>query len=151
MGPIGFPELLLIMVLALLLFGPRKLPEIGRSVGKALGQFKQASDDLKRTLNAEIALEEAPTQPAVAPPGTVSPLKPVTGAEPRRSQLARVAAVPAMPPVLSAEDLALADQQALEAAAPHLTEPPLPQADVAWPEAPDETGEARRSPGGAVA
>ncbi|HRC84467.1 MAG TPA: twin-arginine translocase TatA/TatE family subunit, partial [Thermoanaerobaculia bacterium] len=61
MGPIGLPELLVIMVLALLLFGPRKLPEIGRSIGKAVGEFKRASDELKRTLNAEIALEEEGT------------------------------------------------------------------------------------------
>ena len=150
MGPIGFPELLLIMVLALLLFGPRKLPEIGRSVGKALGQFKQASDDLKRTLNAEIALEDGASQPATTPSASLSPLKPVTGAEPRRSQLARVAAVPAMPPVLSPEDLALADQQAMEAAQ-HLTEPPLAQPETTWPEVPDETATPRRSSSGEVA
>jgi TatA/E family protein of Tat protein translocase len=146
MGPIGFPELLLILVLALLLFGPRKLPEIGRSVGKALGQFKQASDDLKRTLNAEVALEEGSAAPASSASAPVSPLKPVPGAEPRRSQLARVAAVPAMPPVLSAEDLALADREALEAV-PHLTEPPLPEPEAARPQAADEAGDPSRSPG----
>ncbi len=59
MGPIGLPEMLLIAALALLLFGPRRLPEIGRSIGKAFGEFKRASDDLKRTFNAEIALEES--------------------------------------------------------------------------------------------
>ena len=54
MGNLGMPELILIMVLALLLFGPKKLPEIGKSVGKALGEFKRASNDLKRTIEDEM-------------------------------------------------------------------------------------------------
>jgi TatA/E family protein of Tat protein translocase len=48
------PELMMIMVLALLLFGPKKLPEIGKQVGKALGEFKRASNDLKRTIEDEM-------------------------------------------------------------------------------------------------
>ena len=54
-GSIGLPELVLIFIVALLLFGPRKLPEIGRTVGKALGEFRRASNDLKRTLEDEVA------------------------------------------------------------------------------------------------
>lgn len=54
MGNLGMPELLMIMVLALLLFGPKKLPEIGKQVGKALGEFKRASNDLKRTIEDEM-------------------------------------------------------------------------------------------------
>lgn len=57
-GSIGFPELILIFVIALLLFGPRKLPEIGRSVGRALGEFRRASNDLKRTIEEEVATED---------------------------------------------------------------------------------------------
>jgi TatA/E family protein of Tat protein translocase len=57
-GSIGFPELLLIFVIALLLFGPRKLPEIGRSIGRALGEFRRASNDLKRTIEEEVATED---------------------------------------------------------------------------------------------
>jgi sec-independent protein translocase protein TatA len=57
-GSIGFPELLLIFIIALLLFGPRKLPEIGRSVGRALGEFRRASNDLKRTIEEEVATED---------------------------------------------------------------------------------------------
>jgi sec-independent protein translocase protein TatA len=53
-GSIGMPELILIFVVALLVFGPKKLPELGRSLGKGLAEFKKASDDLKRTIEDEI-------------------------------------------------------------------------------------------------
>ena len=54
---LGTTELLVVAVVALILFGPRKLPEIGRTVGKALGEFKRASDDFKRTWEYEVELE----------------------------------------------------------------------------------------------
>jgi len=54
MGNLGMPELMMIMLLALLLFGPKKLPEIGKQVGKALGEFKRASNDLKRSIQDEM-------------------------------------------------------------------------------------------------
>ncbi|MGH9368621.1 MAG: twin-arginine translocase TatA/TatE family subunit [Thermoanaerobaculia bacterium] len=53
-GSIGMPELILIFVVALLVFGPRKLPEIGKSIGKGLAEFKRASEDLKKTIEQEI-------------------------------------------------------------------------------------------------
>jgi TatA/E family protein of Tat protein translocase len=53
-GPIGMPELVLIFLVALLVFGPRKLPELGKSLGRGLAEFKRASDDLKRTIEDEI-------------------------------------------------------------------------------------------------
>jgi sec-independent protein translocase protein TatA len=53
-GPIGMPELIVIFLVALLVFGPRKLPELGKSLGKGLAEFKRASDDLKRTIEDEI-------------------------------------------------------------------------------------------------
>ena len=53
-GPIGMPELILIFLVALLVFGPKKLPELGRSLGKGIAEFKRASDDLKRTIEDEI-------------------------------------------------------------------------------------------------
>lgn len=54
---LGTTELLVIAVVALVLFGPRKLPEIGRTVGKAIGEFKRASDDFKRTWEYEVEVE----------------------------------------------------------------------------------------------
>jgi len=58
MGSLGFPELLLIFMVALLVFGPRKLPEIGKTIGKALGEFKKATEDLKNTIEREVQVEE---------------------------------------------------------------------------------------------
>ena len=61
MGPLGFPELIIIFVVALIVFGPRKLPELGRSLGKSLTEFKRASNELRSTLDDEIRDEERRT------------------------------------------------------------------------------------------
>lgn len=58
LGSLGVPELIFIFVVALLIFGPRKLPEIGRTIGKSLAEFRKASNDLRRTINAELIEEE---------------------------------------------------------------------------------------------
>ena len=77
-GPIGMPELIVIMVIALIIFGPRKLPELGRSLGRSLNEFKRASNELKHTLDEEIRVEEQrsaerQTAPAETPgPATVT-------------------------------------------------------------------------------
>ena len=57
-GSIGMPELIIIMVIALIIFGPRKLPELGKSLGRSLSEFKKASTDLQNTLEQEIKIEE---------------------------------------------------------------------------------------------
>jgi TatA/E family protein of Tat protein translocase len=67
-GSIGTPELIIIFVIALIVFGPRKLPELGRSLGKSLGEFKRASNELKNTLDEEIRLEERKQQERQEPP-----------------------------------------------------------------------------------
>ena len=71
-GSIGMPELLIILTIALIIFGPRKLPELGRSLGKSLGEFKRASNELRSTLDEEIRLEEQrahrPVEPAAPRP-----------------------------------------------------------------------------------
>lgn len=57
-GNLGFWELAIIFVVALLIFGPRKLPELGRSLGKTLGEFRRATNELKRTWEEEVQAEE---------------------------------------------------------------------------------------------
>lgn len=61
MGGLGMPEIMIILVIALIVFGPRKLPELGKSLGKAMGQFKRASEDFKRTWEQEVDLEKTRT------------------------------------------------------------------------------------------
>jgi TatA/E family protein of Tat protein translocase len=77
LGSIGMPELIIILVIALIIFGPRKLPELGRSLGKSINEFKKASNELRSTLEDEIRVEEqrdrvsataAATPPAATPP-----------------------------------------------------------------------------------
>lgn len=59
MGPIGIQELVLIMVIALLVFGPKKLPELGRSIGKTLAEFRRASNEIKHNIKKEIEESES--------------------------------------------------------------------------------------------
>lgn len=63
-GSIGMPELIIILVIALIIFGPRKLPELGKSLGRSLNEFKKASTDLQNTLEQEIKVEEQKEQAA---------------------------------------------------------------------------------------
>jgi sec-independent protein translocase protein TatA len=93
-GSIGMPELIIILVIALIIFGPRKLPELGRSLGRSIGEFKRASNELRSTLEEEIRIEEQRDQraamrveqdsaiaaagsPASAAPPPVTPAPPV--------------------------------------------------------------------------
>ena len=62
MGPLGWQETVFIFILALLLFGPKKLPELGRTLGKALTEFRRASNELKATFDREMASIERENQ-----------------------------------------------------------------------------------------
>ena len=59
MGNLGIQEMLIIFVIALLVFGPKKLPEIGKSLGKGIAEFKKASHDLAKTWEEEVNTEKA--------------------------------------------------------------------------------------------
>lgn len=66
-GSLGMPELIIIFVIALIIFGPRKLPELGKSLGRSLSEFKRASNELRSTLEDEIRVED---QKSAAKPPT---------------------------------------------------------------------------------
>ncbi|PYR79481.1 MAG: twin-arginine translocase TatA/TatE family subunit [Acidobacteria bacterium] len=76
-GSIGMPELIIILVIALIIFGPRKLPELGRSLGRSINEFKKASNELRSTLEEEIRVEEqkdrATTAASATPPSATPP------------------------------------------------------------------------------
>ncbi len=69
-GSIGMPELIIILVIALIIFGPRKLPELGRSLGRSINEFKKASNELRSTLEDEIRVEEQRDQATAAASAT---------------------------------------------------------------------------------
>ncbi len=58
MWNLGFQEVVIIFIIALVIFGPRKLPDLGKSLGKSLAEFKRASNELKRTWEDEVRVEE---------------------------------------------------------------------------------------------
>jgi len=68
---IGIPELIIILTIALIIFGPRKLPELGRSLGRSLNEFKRASNELKHTLEDEIRVEDQRSAERQRPPAEV--------------------------------------------------------------------------------
>jgi TatA/E family protein of Tat protein translocase len=89
MGSIGMPELVIIFIIALIIFGPRKLPELGKSLGRSINEFKRASNELKNTLEDEIRVEEqrtaapkptAPAAPAATPGDPTVPREADSGA-----------------------------------------------------------------------
>jgi TatA/E family protein of Tat protein translocase len=65
---LGMPEMIFLFVLALIIFGPRKLPEIGRQVGRALNEFKRASNEFKAQIETEISNLENDSTPQILPP-----------------------------------------------------------------------------------
>lgn len=71
---LGSTELVFILIMALVFFGPRKLPQISRSLGKNLAEFRRASEEFKRTWDKEVSLEEAPGTNGSTPAGETSPV-----------------------------------------------------------------------------
>jgi TatA/E family protein of Tat protein translocase len=71
-GTLGGPELFLILVVALIVFGPRKLPEIGKSLGRMMNEFKKASNEFRQTLEDEVEADKRRETARIEAPVTVS-------------------------------------------------------------------------------
>jgi TatA/E family protein of Tat protein translocase len=94
-GTLGGPELFLILVVALIVFGPKKLPEIGKSLGRMMNEFKKASNEFRQTLEDEVEADkrreaariEAPmaVSATVVEPATTTPAAPAAPPEPPTS------------------------------------------------------------------
>jgi TatA/E family protein of Tat protein translocase len=97
-GSLGVPELLLIFVVILIVFGPRRIPEIGRTLGKALGEFRKATDDLKNTIEREVRLEELKqiTPAIITPFESISRNEPVGSGQADESPAEGVAESPSL-------------------------------------------------------
>jgi Tat protein translocase TatB subunit len=74
---LGFSEMAFVFVVALIIFGPKKLPEIGRQIGKVLNEFKRASNEFRSQIETEIATLERETDPT---PEILPPSRPPEGA-----------------------------------------------------------------------
>ena len=96
MGPLGVTEILFLLLIALLLFGPRKLPELSRMVGRGMAEFRRASNDLRHTIEDEVRSYEntlntrdnasgdtAPRAKAESVPGPAQPEAPAPADKPR--------------------------------------------------------------------
>jgi TatA/E family protein of Tat protein translocase len=104
-GTLGGPEVILILVVALIVFGPRRLPEIGKSMGKMLAEFRKASNDFKRTIEDELEAEKSrESQPTPVPtPETTPPVSDVgatdaTASAPGAAAVPEAAVVPEVAP-----------------------------------------------------
>jgi TatA/E family protein of Tat protein translocase len=115
MGSLGIPEIAFIFVLALLIFGPKKLPEMGRTLGRGFAEFRKATDELKRSINTELTLDEAPTPPVlrnrrfeeVEEPRAPQEIAAPPGEAPPQTEGRAVAFPPAPLPATAAEPVAV--------------------------------------------
>ena len=82
LGPVGTQELILIFVLAILIFGPSKIPELARSLGKAFREFKSSTSGIMDSINDEIQKPVAPTQRSAPAPQPLPAASPTAAAPP---------------------------------------------------------------------
>jgi TatA/E family protein of Tat protein translocase len=99
-GTLGGPELVLILVLALIIFGPRKLPDIGKSLGRMMLEFRKASNEFRRTIEEEVEAEKPrPQEPQLPPPAPLDvPSAPPNAGEPHGEQAVPAGMSPETPP-----------------------------------------------------
>jgi len=105
---LGMPEMIFIFLLALIIFGPKKLPEIGRQIGKALNEFKRASNEFKSQIESEIGKLDVEERRTILPPaepvkGTLTALPSSLQAAPSPASLAGAAQETASEPNLLAK------------------------------------------------
>jgi TatA/E family protein of Tat protein translocase len=89
---IGAPELLVILVVALIIFGPRKLPQLSRSLGKSLAEFRRHSDEFKRTWEREVELETTEKETRISEQAALPEDNSILGTSQERSQAVRESA-----------------------------------------------------------
>jgi TatA/E family protein of Tat protein translocase len=121
-GSLGGPELFLIFLVALVVFGPRKLPELGKSLGKMVGEFKRASNEFRQTLESEVEAEKIREAARIDVPNLLSVPEPAprTAAHGAASgDTAPVEVVPAAAPETSPVTEEAAAAPALSPAAPN--------------------------------
>ena len=107
-GTLGGPELFLIFVVALIVFGPRKLPEIGKSLGKMMSEFRRASNDFRSTIESEVESEKIRESMRIEPPKVekvkkASPATPGTGSDHGEGATAEGSASPENSPAPAGE------------------------------------------------
>ena len=141
-GTLGGPELFLIFVVALIVFGPRKLPEIGKSLGKMMAEFRRASNEFRSTIESEVEAEKIREAMRIEPP-KVDPVSPfVSQATPPSSTSSGSTGSTAPTEGQAASTEPPVDPAAPSAAAPPATEPtaepatqePVPQTVSRQPE-----------------
>ena len=116
MGSLGMPEILMILVVALIIFGPRKLPELGKTLGQSLAHFRKASEDFKRQWEDEVDLEKRRLD---APP----PAETIRETEQASSEQASTEQVPTEQASTETDDFSLTGHPAQTYDTSHVQEP----------------------------
>src|SRR5438445_12452862 len=102
---LGFSEMVFIFLIALIIFGPKKLPEIGRQIGRALNEFKRASNEFKSQIESEIAqLDLENSRQTVLPP-VQAPLGSVASGSLLESSIAGISAAESPVPRIAASEI----------------------------------------------
>jgi Tat protein translocase TatB subunit len=128
-GTLGGPELFLIFVVALIVFGPRKLPEIGKSLGKMMAEFRRASNEFRSTIESEVEAEKIRESMRIDPPKAAYPVE-----TPVETSASPVAGEAANPPAEAAAAPAEATSPAATAPGPEAPREPVPESVSREPE-----------------